>query len=199
MANPPDYPTWKGYEDVVQEGFEAAGLTLEEQPHFGARPDFALCGENERFLCFLEVKSGEFDDPTQAEMHLAVARQSQWKELHYFTPDGTDAEFSQRTKDVLARATDVRVVFHPVDDAARFQQSVSELGARVAAARGPHESPAGGPEAGPDAAGPSLDAHHVLDARPEGPGAEAVTDGLVEMVSDVVEGVIETVKKLGEH
>jgi hypothetical protein len=54
------------------------------------------------------VKSGEFDDPTQAEMHLAVARQSQWKELHYYTPDGTDAEFSQRTKEVLARATDVR-------------------------------------------------------------------------------------------
>src|SRR5436305_2535770 len=97
----------------------------------------ALCGEEERFLCFLEVKSGEFDDPTQAAMHLAVARQSEWKELHYYTPDGTDAEFSQRTSDVLAQAKDVRVVFHPVDDAAGFDKSVAELGERVAAARGP--------------------------------------------------------------
>jgi hypothetical protein len=194
-----DYPTWKGYEDVVQEGFEAAGLTLEEQPHFGARPDFALCGENERFLCFLEVKSGEFDDPTQAAMHLAVARQSEWKELHYYTPDGTDAEFSQRTRDVLAQAKDVRVVFHPVDDAAGFDKSVAELGKRVAAARGPHETPGGDVAAAPDATGPSLDAHHVLDARAEGHGGEVAPEGLVEMVSDVVEGVIETVKKIGEH
>ncbi|MHB8464952.1 MAG: hypothetical protein ACYDH6_19940 [Acidimicrobiales bacterium] len=194
---PPDYPTWKGHEDIVEEGLEQAGLNVEPQPQgFGERPDFAVCTQDGERLCFVEVKSGAFADKEQALAHLEAATQSEWGELHYFTPDGTDANFSPAVRDVLAAAGD-RVVFHPIADSVEFNNHVSELANRADAMEG--EAPA---ELGAEPVA-SLDA---LDAASEttehlAEGADAgtaVTEGVVDTAIDVVDVVADAVTKATE-
>jgi hypothetical protein len=178
-----NYLDWKGFEDAVEEGLEAAGIHFETQQYgFGQRPDVAILADDGLRVCNVEVKAyglanpdSKFDDVAQAEAHLAIAKTSEWGELHYVTPDGTTASFSPRMQQWVA-ANSERVFVHSVKDLDNMFQQLRDRFAN------PPEHPA---EGAVETVGREVEA-----------GAEDLSVGLIDLVDTMADVAGEVVQKL---